>query len=62
MQGRKVFLTNPPLPPLHPETAEPSGLQVLAPLFPQALIDREMTREAPPLLALASLPGEREGR
>lgn len=34
-----------PLPPLHPVTHEPIGPEMLAPLFPPALIEQEMTQE-----------------
>ncbi|MGH4023605.1 MAG: TrpB-like pyridoxal phosphate-dependent enzyme [Pseudonocardiaceae bacterium] len=36
-------LPTPPLPPLHPATREPVGPDDLAPLFPAALIEQEMT-------------------
>jgi tryptophan synthase beta chain len=38
-------LPEPPPPPLHPGTREPVGPADLAPLFPQALIEQEMTTE-----------------
>lgn len=38
-------MTNKPLPPLHPGTHEPIGPEALAPLFPQALIQQEVTLE-----------------
>ncbi|GAA1924643.1 TrpB-like pyridoxal phosphate-dependent enzyme [Nocardioides lentus] len=38
-------LPEPPPPPLHPGTHEPVGPDDLAPLFPQALIEQEMTTE-----------------
>lgn len=62
MQATKVFLSEgelprfwynvladlptPPSPPLHPATGTPLDSSALAPLFPQALIDQEVTREA----------------
>lgn len=39
-------LPSPPPPPLHPASGEPLDPSALAPLFPQALIEQEMTREA----------------
>ena len=38
-------MPNKPLPPLHPGTHEPIGPEMLAPLFPPALIEQEMTQE-----------------
>ncbi|WP_406636279.1 TrpB-like pyridoxal phosphate-dependent enzyme [Amycolatopsis sp. WGS_07] len=38
-------LPEPPPPPLHPGTREPVGPADLAPLFPQALIEQEVTSE-----------------
>lgn len=38
-------LPEPPPPPLHPGTREPIGPADLAPLFPQALIEQEVTTE-----------------
>lgn len=38
-------MPNKPLPPLHPETKEPIGPDALAPLFPQALIEQEVSTE-----------------
>ncbi|WP_329056361.1 TrpB-like pyridoxal phosphate-dependent enzyme [Amycolatopsis sp. NBC_01488] len=38
-------LPEPPPPPLHPGTREPVGPEDLAPLFPQALIDQEVTTD-----------------
>ena len=38
-------LPTPMLPPLHPGTREPAGPQDLAPLFPMALIEQEMSTE-----------------
>ena len=38
-------LPTPPPPPLHPGTHQPAGPDDLAPLFPQALIEQEMTAE-----------------
>ncbi|MCB9942249.1 MAG: TrpB-like pyridoxal phosphate-dependent enzyme [Geminicoccaceae bacterium] len=35
----------PPAPPLHPGTHEPIGPEMLAPLFPQALIEQEVSAE-----------------
>ncbi len=39
-------LPNSPPPPLHPETGDPLDPVALTPLFPQALIEQEVTREA----------------
>src|SRR3954453_4957574 len=39
-----------PLPPLHPGTGEPAGPDDLAPLFPMALIEQEMSPE--PMIAI----------
>jgi tryptophan synthase beta chain len=36
---------NPPLPPLHPQTKQPAGPEDLAPLFPMALIEQEVSAE-----------------
>jgi len=38
-------MPNKPLPPLHPATKEPIGPEALAPLFPQALIEQEVSTE-----------------
>ena len=38
-------LPTPPLPPLHPGTLQPLGPDDLAPLFPRALIEQEMSME-----------------
>jgi tryptophan synthase beta chain len=38
-------LPEPPPPPLHPGTHEPIGPEALAPLFPMALIEQEVTAE-----------------
>jgi tryptophan synthase beta chain len=38
-------LPEPPPPPLHPGTREPIGPEALAPLFPMALIEQEVTAE-----------------
>ncbi|MEM1094160.1 MAG: TrpB-like pyridoxal phosphate-dependent enzyme [Bacteroidota bacterium] len=38
-------MPNKPLPPLHPGTKEPIGPDALAPLFPMALIQQEVTTE-----------------
>ena len=38
-------MPNKPLPPLHPGTREPIGPEALAPLFPMALIQQEVTAE-----------------
>lgn len=38
-------MPNKPLPPLHPGTGEPIGPEALAPLFPQALIEQEVSAE-----------------
>jgi tryptophan synthase beta chain len=38
-------LPEPPAPPLHPGTREPAGPQDLAPLFPMALIEQEVSTE-----------------
>ncbi|WP_336922610.1 TrpB-like pyridoxal phosphate-dependent enzyme [Aquipuribacter sp. SD81] len=38
-------LPEPPPPPLHPGTHEPIGPEALAPLFPMALIEQEVTTE-----------------
>lgn len=38
-------MPNKPLPPLHPGTKEPIGPDALAPLFPQALIQQEVSSE-----------------
>ncbi len=38
-------MPNAPLPPLHPGTHEPIGPDALAPLFPMALIEQEVSRE-----------------
>lgn len=38
-------MPNKPLPPLHPGTKEPIGPDALAPLFPMALIEQEVTPE-----------------
>lgn len=61
MKNRKILLTeneipekwyniiadmpNKPLPPLNPGTREPIGPEALAPLFPMALIEQEVTAE-----------------
>src|SRR3954467_4867006 len=39
-----------PLPPLHPGTGQPAGPEDLAPLFPMALIEQEMSPE--PMIAI----------
>ncbi len=38
-------MPNKPLPPLHPATHEPIGPEALAPLFPMALIEQEVSQE-----------------
>ena len=38
-------MPNPPLPPLHPATRQPVGPADLAPLFPMALIEQEVSSE-----------------
>lgn len=38
-------MPNKPLPPLHPGTKEPIGPEALAPLFPMALIEQEVSAE-----------------
>ena len=38
-------MDSPPPPPLHPATLEPVGPEALAPLFPMALIEQEMSPE-----------------
>ena len=38
-------MPSPPPPPLHPATLEPVGPEALAPLFPMALIEQEVTTE-----------------
>lgn len=38
-------MPNKPLPPLHPGIKEPIGPEALAPLFPMALIEQEVTPE-----------------
>ena len=38
-------MPNKPLPPIHPATKEPVTPDALAPLFPQALIEQEVTQE-----------------
>lgn len=38
-------MPNKPLPPLHPATREPIGPDALAPLFPPALIEQEVSQE-----------------
>lgn len=38
-------MPNKPLPPLHPATREPIGPEALAPLFPPALIEQEVSQE-----------------
>src|SRR6187551_3930632 len=38
-------LPSPPPPPLHPGTLQPVGPDDLAPLFPMALIEQEVTSE-----------------
>jgi tryptophan synthase beta chain len=38
-------MPNKPLPPLNPATGEPLGPEALAPLFPQALIEQEVSTE-----------------
>jgi hypothetical protein len=43
----------PPEPPLHPATRQPVGPDDLAPLFPMALIDQEVTTEP-----YVDIPGE----
>ena len=46
-------LPEPPPPPLHPATREPATAEDLAPLFPAALIEQEMTGER-----YIDIPGE----
>ena len=46
-------LPEPPPPPLHPGTREPAGAEDLAPLFPKALIEQEMSAES-----YIDIPGE----
>ena len=46
-------MPNPMLPPLHPATKEPVGPEDLAPLFPMALIEQEVSREQ-----YIDIPGE----
>ena len=46
-------MPNPMLPPLHPATKEPVGPQDLAPLFPMALIEQEVSQEQ-----YIDIPGE----
>jgi tryptophan synthase beta chain len=46
-------LPSPPPPPLHPGTHEPIGPDDLAPLFPMALIEQEVTTES-----YVDIPGE----
>ena len=62
-------MPNPPAPPLHPATGEPVNPDDLAPLFPMAIIEQEVSQERwieipeevlrhlPPLAADAPLPG-----
>ena len=62
-------LPAPPPPPLHPGTHEPVGPDDLAPLFPMALIEQEVTdgalrrhprrrpRRLPPVAAEPAVPG-----
>src|SRR5690606_35606033 len=38
-------MPNPPAPPLHPATGKPVGPDVLAPLFPMAIIEQEVSQE-----------------
>jgi predicted alternative tryptophan synthase beta-subunit len=38
-------MPNKPLPPLNPATQEPIGPEALAPLFPMALIEQEVSAE-----------------
>jgi tryptophan synthase beta chain len=38
-------MPNKPLPPLHPGTLEPIGPEMLAPLFPMALIGQEVSQD-----------------
>ena len=38
-------MPHPPAPPLHPGTGQPVGPEMLAPLFPRALIEQEVSRE-----------------
>src|SRR5438132_11001448 len=66
-------LASPPAPVLHPQTRKPVGPQDLAPLFPMAIIEQEMStrrevpipdlgaRRARPLAAIAALPGRAAG-
>jgi len=46
-------MPNPMLPPLHPATKEPVGPEDLAPLFPMALIEQEVSKEQ-----YIDIPGE----
>lgn len=46
-------MPNPMLPPLHPATKEPIGPQDLAPLFPMALIEQEVSQQQ-----YIDIPGE----
>ena len=60
-------MPNAPLPPLNPATNEPIGPDALAPLFPMALIEQEVST-APPVASKAfkgvcsapELPGAEE--
>ncbi len=38
-------MPNPPSPPLHPGTGQPVGPEMLAPIFPMALIGQEVSGE-----------------
>ena len=46
-------MPNPTMPPLHPATKEPIGPQDLAPLFPMALIEQEVSQQQ-----FIDIPGE----
>ena len=46
-------MPNKPMPPLHPGTRQPLGPDDLAPLFPRALIEQEMTQDR-----FVDIPGE----
>ena len=38
-------MPNRPMPPIHPQTHEPIGPEALAPLFPMALIQQEVSTD-----------------